>query len=1142
MRQDCELHINAGPGLQASKFTRWSFKGQSYNTSSGLENALTLKQWALECAFPIAPPESETPHALSWGSSEELLVASDSLHLYTTQGDPKKIWEKALPNPVKSATLSCDSAYIVSVGHYDRFPKVWRRLAYGTDEVRFDVCYLRHPEAVTAVRWRKPFHLEQNADNVLYTFCMDATVRVWAPNDSQDGRHWHLWGKIDVGASVQDGPMTPRDVQLTFVVDSRDFTASVERAVKDRMADDSSTDDVALDHLVAVARRTPEIVIAVDSEGLMSAWALENVESSATDSPRIFNIAQVRSRQFELLSGFMSLKNIPHVEICTYCERRSGRLHILMHAFDGRIGVFTTNVVDLFDPTLNEKRLTLETTWSGHSAPIQKMVRNFGGQAVVSRTSGGESILWKHGRTSSKSEPTLSRRSTIPAEGHIHRISVIRKGRFVIFLREKSIMLWDCRPRTAEQMASLSYKAPGKPLCLVMLPRPQIRDYTTAHIATVTSEGKGIVWEVSLPRYFDDPGATSGAGIREFCRFELHNVKDLSYVLPVDPAGSLPVAHGFLDVFARDVAISYTKSGRVDFWTARVDLERQNVDWLSTCTTETGLSNPALVSGSMLKKAALVNSTRSQFTIWDIGGARLEFAETYQTHNVIQDLDWTSTPDSQSILAVGFQYRVLLLSQMRFDYLNKGPAWASIREISIRELTPHPIGDSTWLSDGHLVIGAGNQMFVHDRSIGSSDQLIADSRMPHRKDGAWDMFEAVQRFNGPLPVFHPQFLSQCILVGKSDLVRRILISLHNTLKYYIAGEKVDDYLGLNLEEFFVPLETRGHTRGKTNGFSVNGDTRTEEGDDEDERFSEKTATAINEKLTKVGIPQLTGHEQIQLANIAECVGLVERHRRSIDENGARFMLFFRQHALHKGRTQEVHLSWREINWAYHSNSQDILVDFVTRQGQGRLAWADARESGVFMWLSDIAAVKAQFEIIARNEYTKDEDRNPIGCSLFYLALRKKSVLQGLWRMAVGVKEQAATQRLLSNNFADPKWKTAALKNAYALLSKRRFEYAAAFFLLGDDLEGAVNVCLHQVKDLQLAIAICRVYEGDGGSVLRKVLQEEVLPMAAQEGDRWLASWAFWMLGRRDMAVRALVVSIINPSASSIANSIPDPRV
>lgn len=184
-------------------------------------------------------------------------------------------------------------------------------------------------------------------------------------------------------------------------------------------------------------------------------------------------------------------------------------------------------------------------------------------------------------------------------------------------------------------------------------------------------------------------------------------------------------------------------------------------------------------------------------------------------------------------------------------------------------------------------------------------------------------------------------------------------------------------------------------------------------------------------------------------------------------------------------------------------------------------------------------------MVARYEYTKSEERNPIDCSLFYLALRKKNILQGLWRMAHWNREQSATQKLLANDFREPRWQTAALKNAYALLGKRRFgkfpmvpfandtlssqntEYAATFFLLADHLRDAVHVCLNQVGDLQLAIAITRAYEGDDGPVLKEILETRVLPEAATDGNRWMASWAFWMLGRRDMAVRSLIVSCIN---------------
>ena len=160
-------------------------------------------------------------------------------------------------------------------------------------------------------------------------------------------------------------------------------------------------------------------------------------------------------------------------------------------------------------------------------------------------------------------------------------------------------------------------------------------------------------------------------------------------------------------------------------------------------------------------------------------------------------------------------------------------------------------------------------------------------------------------------------------------------------------------------------------------------------------------------------------------------------------------------------------------------------------------------------------------------------------------MRKRSVLLGLWRMATWHREQRLTLRLLARNFEEGRWKTAALKNAYALMGKRRFrkykfyitypikqilmrksEYAAAFFLLAGNLEDCINVLAHQLGDVQLAITVARVYEGDKGPVLKEFVEKKILPQAVLEGNRWLATWAFWMLYKRDKAVRALVVRIL----------------
>jgi hypothetical protein len=80
-------------------------------------------------------------------------------------------------------------------------------------------------------------------------------------------------------------------------------------------------------------------------------------------------------------------------------------------------------------------------------------------------------------------------------------------------------------------------------------------------------------------------------------------------------------------------------------------------------------------------------------------------------------------------------------------------------------------------------------------------------------------------------------------------------------------------------------------------------------------------------------------------------------------------------------------------------------------------------------------------------------------------------------------------------------------------------------MLAGSPKDAINVCLRQLDDWQLAVALARVVErGTDGPLMRWIMGETVIPLAFSGGHRWLATWAFWMLGRRDLAVRVLIVS------------------
>jgi hypothetical protein len=74
------------------------------------------------------------------------------------------------------------------------------------------------------------------------------------------------------------------------------------------------------------------------------------------------------------------------------------------------------------------------------------------------------------------------------------------------------------------------------------------------------------------------------------------------------------------------------------------------------------------------------------------------------------------------------------------------------------------------------------------------------------------------------------------------------------------------------------------------------------------------------------------------------------------------------------------------------------------------------------------------------------------------------------------------------------------------------------------LKDAVNVCIKQLGDFQLAVAIARVVEqSNEGPIMQDILKNTILPIAFQLGNRWLGSWAFWLLHRRDLAVRIILV-------------------
>lgn len=717
------------------------------------------------------------------------------------------IWKRSLPNPVKIASFSHDGSLFASTGHHDRLIKLWRRQSFGSDDTRFDFTYLPHPTTVTSIHWRRPHDREQILEQVLYSVCGDSKVRIWAAMDPHGLQAMQLWAEIDMQESIQPrqiGILHQSNERYALFIDSRDFSFATDRAVQAASIEEQR-EHHGLEHLVEVAKTNPEVCVVLDRHSNMSAWGLDNVGCKTRKCTDVFNIAHVENVKLSFLDdGNVEESN---VQFLTFCSQQSDSpFTLLVHHFDGRIIWNECKLDVLFDPSPRQQRLQAKASWTGHDGSIKKLVRSGSGKALFSRTNDNEGLVWK--QESDSSGMALARTSALTCPEHIHRSCLLAEGDFVINLHHNSISLWDARSSVARQTASCNFEANGKPLCLITLPKPESQS-PSSYVATVTSKMEVIVWKIGLPA---EPrqqlSRDSSSNMQQYCSSKLGLRDDFASVLPVDPAGVLLPASDFLDTFAKDLAISYADTGILRAWTATFDLNKQRVDWLLTSTVETGIDSPSLASANSIRKIAVVDSAKTGLTIWDSLSAQLEFDTRYGSTETVQDLDWSSTPDEQSILAVGFPYKIVILAQMRYDYLNAGPAWAPIRQIHIKELTSHPIGDSVWLGSGNLTIGTGNQLYVYDKAVDISDTIITDLSIPVHQGRSLSIFDLVTYLNGPLPVFHPQFLAQCILAGKSVQVQRIVIGLYKALKFFVTGDDLDSFVNMMPSEFYIGQDVR----------------------------------------------------------------------------------------------------------------------------------------------------------------------------------------------------------------------------------------------------------------------------------------------------------------------------------------------
>ncbi|XP_021567619.1 dmX-like protein 2 isoform X4 [Carlito syrichta] len=258
---------------------------------------------------------------------------------------------------------------------------------------------------------------------------------------------------------------------------------------------------------------------------------------------------------------------------------------------------------------------------------------------------------------------------------------------------------------------------------------------------------------------------------------------------------------------------------------------------------------------------------------------------------------------------------------------------------------------------------------------------------------------------------------------------------------------------------------------------------------------------------------------LHLKSVQACLG-----RDTLDECGLRYLLAMRLHTclltslppLYRVQLLHQGVSTCHFAWAFHSEAEEELINMIPAIQRGDPQWSELRAMGIGWWVRNINTLRRCIEKVAKASFQRNNDA--LDAALFYLSMKKKAVVWGLFRSQHDEKMTA----FFSHNFNEDRWRKAALKNAFALLGKQRFEQSAAFFLLAGSLKDAIEVCLEKMEDIQLAMVIARLYESEfeTSSTYISILNQKILGCQKDGSgfnckrlhpDPFLRSLAYWVM-------------------------------
>ncbi|KDN39003.1 hypothetical protein K437DRAFT_250952 [Tilletiaria anomala UBC 951] len=1137
------------PESMSSEVLTVASQGKHIGVWHSTSPAKGVRRWTVHSTWTV-PEEGTNTHplevlSLSMHRGKVLVGTTHGLSVWTlNEGSRvwKKLWGCKAPagKIIASALWSPDGAHFAACLNHDRRVLIWG-MATATQKLEklgipFVLDRLVLPRKITSIHWRRsPTLLTDGAPTsvqrceVLVVRTREGVCRIYSPVIDQPSK-FRLWASVDEGSfglseGISNVEPTKKKRGSTIYFDAGDLSIAcnvslqhmqqelqmlelgigtsahtndtrtfpaVERDVEQEKRKDLLRTRVRrLEHFM---QDTPDMFMRIQEDGEIVVRGTANVDRTPPSLVQSFTALKIHHRS-SLLAKWMALAQplsfTPLIPTGTVAHS-----HIPYPSYPSAAMTLVSEI-----GACSTALISPELLFDGHDSGLRVAC-----SAIENKPSRQGHRRRITSLTTARSGELLSLAETCSSACEVIRWSIDASGKL-------------CQLTGAVQV-------PQMPIALATLHDSLVcsssdgifvhdrlhsdkvaREHDAAHVVALLSIGS--------------PHEEGVLGIRNdgHCLFvkEGEHAKARG-MLPMDPSSRVACA-GLIQDGATLLCCALLGNETLVAW---VSLDTSAARWVQLSSHQVHGKRDAAIQISRNGKVALTGidtkTGANVLLIWDSKSSEfsdgMEHCETMKAPVI--SLSWNA---ECTVLALALDTHIEILTASRWRYdSDRGSrvlnGWQRIGKLHCHAWCPR-IDSLSFAKADYICVASAN-------IIRSFSPISTDG---HRQRA--HLQELAARTNGPVRQYHPDFLQQCLLWGYVDVAKTIILHLHSALRHTTAGDVFSvqevDLLAYRKgeQDFTGTSESKSSAYMAHNSLFANVDQQDSHSSD----LTEAHIEDLQDRLPSSLLSDLDGSEQINLKRMARVTLEVDEQKGALDSSGVRYLVALRDFAARAGTDipGEHYLDHRDILWAFHSETQEMIVSAVDSLFQGKVTWPAAKATGLFMWLGSQDSLRSQAENVARSQFMAGEDRDPVSCSLLYFALGKQKLVHSLWRQAVWHPEQRKMIAFLANNFTEDRWKAAALKNAFVLLSQRRFEFAATFFMLADSLKDAVNVCVRYLNDVQLAIALCRIREGrSDGPILLELLKDRVLPLAFETGNRCLASWAFWMLNRRDLAVQVIV--------------------